>query len=458
MNQKQQPRAAIFTLGCKVNQYESEAIAEALTERGFLMVPFEEAAEVYIINTCTVTAESDRKACQMIRRAAKHTETEGGKKPFIAVTGCMAQSQPERAAAIMGVSYVCGSRNKLSCVEKAVEYLERQETGELTQAEVAVFPLDSRNVEAMCVKKSGSERTRAYIKIEDGCENRCTYCAIPASRGMVSSRRPEDILAEMRGLAASGYREIVLTGIEIASYGVDFKGDAALDGYRLIDLLEEADRVEGVERIRLGSLEPTYMKPQTVTRMAALSHLAHHFHLSLQSGADHVLHLMKRKYSMRQIREILPDIREKMPDVMFTTDIMTGFPQETEEDFAETAAFAREAGFLHIHVFPYSRRRNTEADRMPGQLPNEEKNRRANHLIAVQAEIAAELYRKQAESRPVVRVLAETWENGYAVGHTANFLEVRIPAEGPLGREFYEISVTGAGDSYLIGTVLPQQN
>ncbi len=448
------PRAAICTLGCKVNQYESEAIAEGLRAAGFTIVPFDARAEVYIINTCTVTAESDRKACQMIRRAVNR-RTPNEDRPFVLVTGCMAQTQAERIQKIEGVSYICGSRNKLSCVERACAYV--QTMLHPVQTETAVFATGTQGLEAMCIHRSESDRTRAYVKIEDGCENRCTYCAIPASRGHVVSKRPQDVLYELSLLAQNGYQEVVLTGIEIASYGADFKGDAELDGYHLVDLLEAADKTAGITRIRLGSMEPTYMKPETVSRMAALQHLTHHFHLSLQSGADHVLHGMKRKYNMRQVREILADIRAKMPDVMFTTDIMTGFPGETEEDFAQTCAFVEEARLLHVHVFPYSRRKHTAADQMEGQLDNAEKNRRAGILIAVQNAVEADIYQEFAACRPVVTFLAETCKDGIACGHTANFFEVHVPVAQPLPKSCFSVQIDGAGDTYLTGQIVPYQ-
>lgn len=454
---KTAPKAAIMTLGCKVNQYESEAIAEALQNKGFVTVPFDEEADVYIINSCTVTAESDRKACQMIRRAASHGKDKD-KKPAVLVTGCMAQTQPERAAAIEGVTYVCGSRNKLSCVDAAVTHIQAQ-----TITDVCNVPsLEECGMERMKLHHTGLERTRAYIKIEDGCENRCTYCAIPNARGSVVSKHPEDVLQEIRDLIDNGYREIVLTGIETASYGVDWKrsGDQDLSDYRLIDLLEAVDRTFPKEkiRIRLGSLEPTYMKPETVSRMAALKLLAHHFHLSLQSGADAVLRGMKRKYNMTQVRAIMADIREKMPDVQFTTDIMTGFPGETEEDFAQTMAFAREAQLLHIHVFPYSRRKNTPADKYPDQLDNAEKNRRANALIALQHEIEEEIYRTQAkklmEDNTAVSFLAETYRDGIITGHSDTFLEVKVHADTEIDKEIRSVRIVGADGLSLIGEIL----
>ncbi len=447
-----------MTLGCKVNQYESEAIAEALEKQNFEIVPFDADADVYIINTCTVTAESDRKACQMIRRAASRG-TNAQRKPAILVTGCMAQTQPERAADIEGVTYVCGSRNKLSCVDAALAYVNREDCD---RKSINVPELDTLGMEQMSLQHTGLERTRAYIKIEDGCENRCTYCAIPNARGSVVSKRPEAVIAEIRDLIKNGYREIVLTGIETASYGVDWKRseDPILQSYRLIDLLEEVDRVfaDAQIRIRLGSLEPTYMKPQTVSRMAELKLLAHHFHLSLQSGSDTVLQRMKRKYNTAQVRAILADIREKMRDVQFTTDIMTGFPQETEAEFAETMAFAEEARFLHVHVFPYSKRKNTPADKMAGQLENAEKNRRANALIALQNEIEEDIYRAQAErlkdcSQPVL-FLAETYRDGTVTGHTDTFLEVQIRSDMPIDREIRPIRIIGAQSASLIGELL----
>lgn len=447
-----------MTLGCKVNQYESEAIAEALASHGFTIVPFDESAEVYIVNTCTVTAESDRKACQMIRRAAAH-KTADGRTPAVLVTGCMAQSQPERAEKIAGVTYVCGNRNKLTCVDAALAYIGKTEQ---ILPRVCVPDLADCGMEPMSLQHTGLERTRAYIKIEDGCENRCTYCAIPDARGNVVSKHPSAVLAEMHDLIANGYREIVLTGIETASYGVDWKygADETLKNYRLIDLLEDVERTFSGHpiRIRLGSLEPTYMKPDVVSRMARLPLLAHHFHLSIQSGADAVLHHMKRKYNMAMVRQILADIRAKMPDVRFTTDIMTGFPAETESDFEETMAFAREARLLHIHVFPYSRRKNTPADTMPGQIDNAEKNRRANALIALQGEIEEALYRTYADQAKqdgmTVRFLAETYRDGVVTGHTDTFFEVKIQSDSPVTKELCPIRIVGADGCTLIGEFL----
>ncbi|MBO4797795.1 MAG: radical SAM protein, partial [Candidatus Methanomethylophilaceae archaeon] len=264
------------------------------------------------------------------------------------------------------------------------------------------------------------------------------------------AEKPEDVLAEMRRLADAGYRELVFTGIEIASYGIDFRDGR--QGFRLIDLLERADgQGEGI-RIRLGSLEPAYLKPEVIARLAALAHLAPHFHLSLQSASDEVLRRMRRKYRTNQVRDILVRIREAVPGAQFTADLMTGFPGETEEMFSETLSFVREARFLHVHVFPYSRRKDTEADAMDGQLSAGEKNDRARRLIAAAASAEAEVYREEARLLPVREILTEErTPEGEVIGHTGSFLEVRV--SDPEGRlplhSFCQVRITGAGPAFL---------
>ena len=340
------PTVGIYTLGCKVNQYESEAIAEGFLAKGYEVLSPTHTCDVYVINTCTVTAESDRKARQFIRRAIKQNPN-----AFILVTGCMAQTQADRIATICGVDYICGNADKLSVITAAEELIQANRKPETPT--IHVLPADSLGFEPMKITKF--DRTRAYIKIEDGCESRCTYCTIPAARGKIRSKCPQDVLEEVRGLTEGGCREIVLTGIETASYGKD------LDGYSLVDLLEAIDAIPGIGRIRLGSLDPSLIKPAFVSRIAKLRSLAPHFHLSMQSGSDHVLALMKRKYNTRMALGAIALLREAMPHVQFTTDMIVGFPQESDEDFAQTLAFAKEARFLMIHVFPYSKRSGTPA-------------------------------------------------------------------------------------------------
>ena len=339
--------AGIYTLGCKVNQYESEAIAELLAARGVKILPPDEPCDCYIINTCTVTAESDRKARQFVRRAI-------GENPdaYILVTGCLAETAPEQLSAIAGVDFLIGNRNK-SAVADATIALYRQ--GHKNQStEIARVPLGGDSTfESMVI--THFDRTRAYIKIEDGCENHCAYCIIPAARGRVRSKAPREVIDEVRGLTDGGCREVVLTGIETASYGKD------LDGYGLADLLAEVDRIPGIGRVRLGSLDPSLMKQPFVDRIARLSSLAPHFHLSMQSGSSRTLAAMKRKYNAQMALDNMERVRRAIPDVQFTTDMIVGFPGEGEEDFRETVEFARQARFLMIHVFPYSRRTGTVA-------------------------------------------------------------------------------------------------
>lgn len=404
-------RVGIYTLGCKVNQYESEAIAELFLKQGFQICPPNGLCDIYIINTCTVTAESDRKARQFIRRAIKQNPN-----AYILVTGCLAQTQPQQVAKIEGVDYICGNSNKSSVVDAALDLLK---SGKKVQASGKQMTApDANGFEPMQI--SHFNRTRAYVKIEDGCESKCTYCIIPQARGKIRSKAPQDVLEEVRSLTAGGCREIVLTGIETASYGKD------LDGYTLADLLCEIDGLKDVGRIRLGSLDPSLIKQSFVDRIAPLKSLAPHFHLSMQSGSDSVLQRMKRKYNIRMALEGMERLRRALPNVQFTTDMIVGFPGESEAEFSETLAFIREAKFLSIHVFPYSRRKGTEADRMPEQIAEEIKHLRVAILSEEEARIRSRILDAQIGKRETV--LFETYKDGMAYGHTPNFIEVACPS------------------------------
>ncbi len=429
----------IYTLGCKVNQYESEAIAEELTSHGFSVAPFTEACDAYIINTCTVTAESDRKARQLIRRAIKTNPA-----AYIVVTGCMAEVFSDKISKIEGVDYICGNGRKLQVVE-ALEALFAQ-GHKNASAQISLSPLE--NFESMKITKF--DRTRAYIKIEDGCENRCAYCIIPEARGKVRSKAPAEVLEEVRLLTDGGCREVVLTGIETASYGRDF------DGYRLADLLEEVDAIPNIGRVRLGSLDPSLMKPDFVSRIARLKSLTPHFHLSMQSGSDKILALMKRKYNRKMALEGMERLRQAMPGVQFTTDIIVGFPGETDEDFALTVDFAKQAKFLMIHVFPYSERRGTVAATLPGRIPEEIRHARARELSAVQAEIQKEIL--DSYTHTTVTVLFETYANGVAFGHTDTFVEVCCPAPYALQSQLHTVYITGNDGKKCTGALCPCSN
>ncbi len=429
----------IYTLGCKVNQYESEAIAEALARKGITVLPPNRLCDAYVINTCTVTAESDRKARQFIRRAiAKNPDA------YVAVTGCLAQTNPESLAAIRGVDVVIGNTDKLSVADELLSLFASGKKP--TVPPIRVREIEGAPFEPMCISAFG--RTRAYVKIEDGCENRCTYCIIPSARGSVRSKPAAEILAEVRLLTEGGCREVVLTGIETASWGKDLpEGDLA-------SLLEQVDGIEGIGRVRLGSLDPSLIRRGFAERIAPLSSLAPHFHLSLQSGSSRILALMKRKYNADQARHAMALLRESIPRVKFTTDVIVGFPGETEEDFLETARLIREEGFLTVHIFPYSKRKGTPAEAMPDQVPEEVKRDRLHRLEAVAAEARQRILAEAVKNAPLTEVLFETYKDGTAFGHTDDFLEVAVPAESPLHGMQLPVRLTETDGVICFGTLL----
>ncbi len=423
------PTVGVFTLGCKVNQYESRAIEEEFLRRGFSVMPCGQACDVYVINTCSVTAEADRKARQFIRRALKINPC-----AKIIVCGCYSQREPDAILAISGVDRVIGNENKLSCVDIAEELLSAENScGPYS----SVTDIQSAPFEPM--KVTGFERTRAYIKIEDGCESKCAYCVIPSVRGKIRSKGMEDILKEARELASVGFREIVLTGIEIDCWGKD------LGQLRLCDLLEKFDVIEGIERIRLGSLDPSFMTPQNVERLAALKCLAPHFHMSIQSGCDKTLAAMRRKYNTKMLKDRMDNIRATIPDVTFTTDVMTGFPGESDEDFDQTCEFVRNAEFLHAHIFTYSRRPGTVADKMTDQIPENVKAERASRLEKICIE--SSIQTKKSFLGRDLPVLVEKFENGTAVGHTPNYIEVSFETEDDLRGQTVTVKLTELGDN-----------
>ncbi|MBQ3064472.1 MAG: tRNA (N(6)-L-threonylcarbamoyladenosine(37)-C(2))-methylthiotransferase MtaB [Clostridia bacterium] len=421
-----QRTVGILTLGCKVNQYESEAIAEAFERAGFTLSAPTNPCDIYVINTCTVTGESDRKARQLLRRLAKENPD-----ALLLVTGCYAQARPDEIAALGLAHYICGNDNKLSLVEAAKALLAADQPPE--KAIIAVNDIEKAALEPMCITRS--PRTRAYVKIEDGCENRCTYCAIPAARGRVRSKPLQDIVDEVKALIAGGCLEVVLTGIETASWGRD------LGALRLPDLLEAIDKIAGPARIRLGSLDPSLFRAETVERLAKLTHLAPHFHLSIQSGSSAVLAAMRRKYNRDQALAGIRRLREAIPSVELTADFIVGFPGESDTDFADTLDFARQAAFLQMHVFTYSKRENTPAATMKGQLDEATKKARSAALIAC-GEALRQARLQSALQAPLQAVLFETYEQGLAIGHTDSFLPVAMPSNKPLHGVLLPVRIT----------------
>ena len=418
------PTFAALTLGCKVNQYETEAICEALEAMGFTQRPSHEVCDLYILNTCTVTAESDRKSRQMARRLIQKNP-----EAIVMVTGCSAQGNPASFAAIAGVSAVVGNRQKLRVAEIARTLLQN---GKPDTPVVEVPALEGADFEAMSITRF--VRARAYVKIQDGCESRCAYCAIPAARGPVRSKPMAEVISEVKALTEGGCREIVLTGIETGAWGRD------LGSLRLQDLLVEIDKIPNIGRIRLGSLDPTVMTQDFVDKIKDLSSLAPHFHLSMQSGCSATLARMKRKYNAKQAEAAMARVRAAIPAVQFTTDMIVGFPGETEAEFAESANFARRAGFLHIHVFPYSKRAGTPAATMKDQVPEDVKHDRVAVLSAISEETCTAILEEVlAHPRPL-SVLPETRGEGFVMAHTPEFLEVKVLTSCPLPQR--EITVT----------------
>ncbi len=429
----------ILTLGCKVNQYESEAIGELFEARGFHVIPHTEVCDIYVVNTCTVTAESDRKAGQMIRRlAAKNPEA------YILVTGCLAQTALARVASLSHVDYVGGNGNKTELPEAAEHlFLSGQKNKE---PQIAVTDIMTAPFEPMQIRKF--ERTRAYIKIEDGCESRCTYCIIPAARGPIRSKPMADVLCEVEALTKGGTCEVVLTGIETASYGKD------LENGSLAELLELVDRIPSIGRVRLGSLDPSLMKQGFVDRIASLPSLCPHFHISMQSGSDKTLVKMKRKYNRAMALEGIARLRRAMPHVMLTTDMIVGFPGETDADFEETLSFAREARFLMIHVFPYSKRAGTPAAAMEDQVPESVKKERVSRLSRVADEIREEILSEWLGENRTARVLFEEYKNGYALGHTSEFIHIKVPSDKPLDSLVADVRPLAAEGEFISAVLI----
>lgn len=427
------PRVGFATLGCKVAQYETEAMREAFLADGF--VESLDDADILVINTCTVTGESDRKCRQTVRRL-------GRKCPNAAIllVGCYAQAHPEEAAALPGVRYVGGTLDKMKTLAVARAILRGESI-----PPIAVSTLDGAAYEPMAV--SSAPRTRAYVKIADGCDCRCTYCAIPAARGPVRSRPAEEILDEIRRLADGGTQEIVLTGIETASYGRDLH-----NGYGLTDLLCEVDRLP-IARVRLGSLTPEWLRGDTIPRLAALEKLCPHFHLSVQSGSSDVLALMKRRYNAAWAMEACLGLKEAIPGVMLTCDMIVGFPGESKENFAETMAFSEKAHFLSMHVFSYSPREGTPAATYPNVVSDEEKAARSEALIALAHRMTEENLAAAVASGRELSVLFETERRGCATGHTPSFLPVTVKAPAGLAGTVATVLPTEYRDGMIYGII-----
>lgn len=424
----------IITLGCKVNQYESEAVEEIFEARGYKKK--EENADIYVINTCTVTNMSDRKSRQMISRARRDNP-----EAVIAVMGCYSQVKPEEVSQIEGVDIVLGSRNKEEVVDLCEDVLQNKGAIDkvLSLSETkTIEDLEISNQEAM---------TRAYMKIQDGCNMYCSYCLIPYARGNISSRDMESIKNEAKRLAKNGYKEIVLTGIHVSSYGKDLK-----NGTSLIDVIEEVAKTDGIERIRLSSMEPRHITREFLERMKDTKKACDHFHLSLQSGSDDILKAMNRKYDTKIFKEKVDLIREVFPNAGLTTDIIVGFPTETDENHEETKNFVKDIKFAKTHLFKYSKRDGTKAATMKSEVDGNIKKERLKELEEIEQVNKREFLEKQIGKTLSVLFESKSDMDGYKSGYSTNYLRVNVKDEID-DNEIRDCLITEIKNDELIGVL-----
>ena len=437
-------KAALHNLGCKVNAYETEAMQELLEKNGYEIVPFHDLADVYVINTCSVTNMADRKSRQMIHRARKQNPD-----AVIVAAGCYVQAQADMGELDENIDIVIGNNKKKDLIRLLEEYF-KEDIPEQMQEVIDIN--HTFEYESLHLSRT-AEHTRAYLKVQDGCNQFCTYCIIPYARGRVRSRKKEDVVEEVRTLAEHGYQEVVLTGIHLSSYGLEWKDENGKQTEGLLDLIRAVHGVEGIKRIRLGSLEPRIVTEEFAKELACLPKICPHFHLSLQSGCDATLKRMNRRYDAAEYREKCELLRKYFENPALTTDVIVGFPGETEEEFASTLVFAENCGFSKMHIFPYSKRKGTPAEKMPNQIPETVKQRRCAQL--------AELDHKQQQKflerfvGSAVEVLFEqTAEDGYIEGLTSNYLRVYVRSEAELCGKIRKVRLLKAETSFLIGELL----
>ena len=426
-------KVAFLTLGCKVNSYETEAMQALLTAAGAVIVDFNEVAEFYVVNTCSVTNMADRKSRQMLHRAKK-------KNPdaVVVAAGCYAQTAEEAAMKETGIDVIIGNNQKKQIVEILEQYMRGVENKRLEIAKETEYEDLSLDTQV--------EHTRAYIKIQDGCNQFCSYCIIPYARGRIRSRKPQEVLEEVKRLADNGYQEIVLTGIHLSSYGrTSYEKLTEESGRPLLELIQQINEVEGIERIRLGSLEPRIITENFVKTLYECKKVCPHFHLSLQSGSDTVLARMNRKYTTEEYAAGVELLKKQYDAPAITTDIIVGFPKETEEEFLQTMEFAKRIGFSKIHVFKYSRRKGTVADKMPGQVDEQVKTERSDRLMALEASMGEE-YREQFLGKDTLVLFEEsTSVDGEVcqVGYNERYVRIAVKATENLSNCIRKVNLVG---------------
>lgn len=418
-------KVALHNLGCKVNSYETDAMQEMLEQHGYEIVPFSEGADIYIVNTCTVTNMADRKSRQMLHRAKKLNPN-----AIVVATGCYVQAQEQSGAVDECIDIVIGNNRKKDLIEILENHIKK-----------AVIDINhTHEYEEMHLTRT-AEHTRAYIKVQDGCNQFCTYCIIPFARGRVRSRAKEDVIREVKELANNGYQEVVLTGIHLSSYGVD------LDGETLLSLILAVHEVEGVKRIRLGSLEPRIITEEFAQTIAQLPKMCPHFHLSLQSGCDETLKRMNRRYTTEEYFEKCELLRKYFENPALTTDVIVGFPGETEEEFQKSKAFVDKVNFYETHIFKYSKRQGTKAAVMDGQVPEPVKTQRSNEMLAMDNEKRAQYERTLLgkEVEVLVEEFIQKENERVQVGHTKEYVKIALQADGDLQNQLVTVRIEDLG-------------
>ncbi|MBE6819144.1 MAG: tRNA (N(6)-L-threonylcarbamoyladenosine(37)-C(2))-methylthiotransferase MtaB [Ruminococcaceae bacterium] len=425
-------KAAFYTLGCKVNQYETQLMAEALEQAGYEIVDCAQNADVYIVNSCTVTAASNQKTRQSLRAfKRKHPES------IMVLAGCMSQAYPKEAEALSEADIIIGNTEH----KHLAQLIEDFKTHNKRQIALASHTRDESFECGTITAFAG--KTRAEMKIEDGCNRYCSYCAIPYARGFVRSKPLESIRSEATALAAAGFREIVLVGINLSAYN--------FNGADIADAVQTVAAVEGIARVRLGSLEPDHITEDIITRLACEDKFCAQFHISLQSGCDKTLKAMNRHYTATDYAALCKSLRARFSDCSITTDIMVGFPGESEEDFEASYRFAKEIGFEKMHVFPYSVRAGTKAATMPEQISKAVKNQRAKKMLALAETLRREHFEKEIGN--CHEVLFETEKGGYFYGHTKNYIPIKVKTSRKLSGEIYPVSISDYDDEYCIGII-----
>ena len=426
-------KVGFLTLGCKVNQYETNGMIQRFKECGYDIVEFEEKADIYVINTCTVTNMSDRKSRQFLRQAKKNNPDS-----VVVAVGCYVQVSKEELEQIPEIDLTLGTNDKVEIVNHVENFIKEKTKKEL--AENIIYEANFEDFGTVTY----TEKTRAVIKVQDGCDRFCSYCIIPFARGKIRSRKPENVIDEIKEIAKNGIKEVVITGIHVASYGRDFESD-----YRLIDLLEEINKIDGIERIRLGSIEPLLITEEFMNRFIKLEKVCHHFHLSLQSGSTDTLKRMNRRYTAEEFEEIVNRIRKYYQDAILTTDIIVGFPDESEKEFEDTYEYLKRINFYKMHVFKYSPRKGTKAAEMKNQIPGDIKEIRSKRLLELSDE--NEIRYLDSYIGREVEVLFEEFDGEFYKGHTSNYIMVLAKSEKDLTNKIINVKVNSRNNLSLVG-------